>query len=469
MKTIFTIPIVKRAFWHTQIAFSFLFALILLGSCDSFVEVDLPESQLTNKIVFEQYSTADAALVDIYSKIRNLGLLTGNSSGLSFQLGNYSDELTWLGTPLGAGQSFYNNALLPSNNTISEYWRITYSQIYAANAILEGSRASASLSPADKKHLEGEALFIRALLHFYLVNLYGEIPYITTTDYKINSKINKLTVENIYEKIIIDLQDAASLLPTESSNKRLRPGQTAIYALLSRVCLYDGLWAQASSYASLVINETGSYTLEPLDKVFLRDSKETIWQLQTLREGKNTDEADAFIFLTGPPRTVCLSISLMSSFSPDDLRKATWTGSVSKESSIWYYPFKYKQKEDTAVSEEYPVVLRLAEQYLIRAEALVQQDNLSQGAEDLNKIRNRAGLTNTDALTKEELLIAIYDERRKELFTEYGHRFFDLKRSGQINAVLSAKPGWNATDILFPLPQKELDLNPGLLPQNHGY
>jgi hypothetical protein len=469
MKTIHTIPIIKRAFWPARIAIIFFFIISLLGSCDSFVEVDLPESQLTSKVVFEQYSTADAALADIYSKIRNIGLLTGNSSGISFQLGNYSDELTWFGTPLGAGQSFYNNTLLPSNNTISEYWRITYSQIYVANAILEGSTASASLSPADKEHLQGEALFIRALLHFYLVNLYGEIPYITTTDYKINSKISKLPVENIYAKIILDLQDAASLLTAESSVKRLRPGKTAIYALLSRVCLYDGLWAQAASYASLVLNQTASYNLEPLQSVFLRDSKETIWQLQTSREGKNTEEASAFIFLTGPPRTVCLSSSLMSSFSADDLRKANWTGSVTKEGSIWYYPFKYKQKEDTAVSEEYPVVLRLAEQYLIRAEALVEQGNLSQGAEDLNKIRNRAGLNSVDVLTKEQLLTAIYDERRKELFTEYSHRFFDLKRSGQINAVLSTKPGWNDTDIVFPLPQKELDLNPGLLPQNQGY
>jgi hypothetical protein len=100
---------------------------------------------------------------------------------------------------------------------------------------------------------------------------------------------------------------------------------------------------------------------------------------------------------------------------------------------------------------------------------LVEQGNLSQGAEDLNKIRNRAGLNSVDVLTKEQLLTAIYDERRKELFTEYSHRFFDLKRSGQINAVLSTKPGWNDTDIVFPLPQKELDLNPGLLPQNQGY
>ncbi|MNS80528.1 SusD family protein [compost metagenome] len=114
--------------------------------------------------------------------------------------------------------------------------------------------------------------------------------------------------------------------------------------------------------------------------------------------------------------------------------------------------------------------MRLSEQYLIRAEVRAQQGDLIGAKEDLDAIRNRAGLPQTTAGTKQEILDAILQERRWELFTEYGHRFFDLKRSGKIDAVLSiTKTGWNTTDVLFPLPQNELSINPNLLPQNSGY
>ena len=90
--------------------------------------------------------------------------------------------------------------------------------------------------------------------------------------------------------------------------------------------------------------------------------------------------------------------------------------------------------------------------------------------EDLNKIRTRAGLANTSALTQVEILDAILQERRLELFTEFGHRFFDLKRYNKIQSVLSAaKTGWDTHDALFPIPQVELGLNPNLKPQNSGY
>src|SRR5690606_19066848 len=110
-----------------------------------------------------------------------------------------------------------------------------------------------------------------------------------------------------------------------------------------------------------------------------------------------------------------------------------------------------------------------AEQYLIRAEARAQLSNIAGAQADLNKIRIRAGLGETLASSQNELLTAILQERRFELFTEHGHRFFDLKRTGNLDNVLGSKPGWNTTDRLFPLPEKELLLNPNLLPQNPGY
>lgn len=470
MKTIQKIQAMMHPFWHFPFTSLLLFTLNLMGSCDSFIEVDLPKSQLTKESVFKDYRTADAALVDIYAKIRDNGLLSGSNTGLSCQLGNYADELICFGNPSDPALPFYNNTLLPSNATITEYWNVTYNQIYAANAVLEGSRGSSSLSSADKEKLVGEALFIRALLHFYLVNLFGDIPYITSTDYKSNSTASKESITEVYKHIESDLQAAAALIPVAQTSTRTRPGKSAVLGLLSRVYLYKGSWNEASNSASSVLNDTGMYNLEETDRTFLKDSRETIWQLQPATVGKNADEAGSFIFLSGPPPLVSLRNELMDSFSANDLRKSHWTQAVSEGTLTWYHAYKYKKRENTPVSVEYPIVFRLAEQYLIRAEARAHIGDVIGSAEDLNAIRHRAGLGDTPANNQKDLLDAIYQERRLEMFTEYGHRFFDLKRSGKINAaLLGIKPGWKPTDVLFPLPQRELALNQNLLPQNDGY
>jgi hypothetical protein len=117
-------------------------------------------------------------------------------------------------------------------------------------------------------------------------------------------------------------------------------------------------------------------------------------------------------------------------------------------------------------------VFRLAEQFLIRAEARAHLDKIT-GANsakaDLNMIRDRAGLPPTVASTKEEMLAAILQERRMELFVEWGHRWFDLKRTGKASEVLSVlKPRWDPTDVLYPIPYNELQLNPNMM-QNAGY
>lgn len=469
MKNIKLKSICKKSFFRLikAIALSFL-----IFSCDSFVEVDLPESQLTSVAVFDNYATANAAISDIYSKLRDQGLLSGTASGLSNELAHYTDELTSYASAGNPTLPFFNNTLLASNATITDYWNNSYNQIYAANAVLEGTEKSAQLTALEKKTLKGEALFLRALLHFYLTNLYGDIPYVTSTDYTINSKVKKNSLVDVYLFVISDLETAAELLDaTYKNTDRIRPNQLTVKALLSRVYLYKGDWAQASNLSSAVLNTTSLYAIENnLSNVFLKNSKETIWQFQSSAVGKNTDEAAIFIFFTTPPPLASLTSDLVNSFAPNDMRKFNWIGSVKSGSNTWYYPNKYKQFSNTATSLEYSKVLRLSEQYLIRAEARAHQGDLIGAKEDLNVIRKRAGLQNTDALSQLEIITAVHAERRWELFTEYGHRFFDLKRSGTADTVLSvAKLGWNATDILFPIPQNEISVNPNLLPQNNGY
>jgi hypothetical protein len=116
------------------------------------------------------------------------------------------------------------------------------------------------------------------------------------------------------------------------------------------------------------------------------------------------------------------------------------------------------------------MVLRLAEQYLIRAEARARLGKVPESQADINAIRSRSGLSNTTAADPAALLLAIEKERQVELFSEWGHRWLDLKRTGRADAVLGAeKPtDWQPTDALYPIPQNEILSNP-LLTQNLGY
>lgn len=446
--------------------------VVVFSGCDSFVDVELPSSQLTSPTVFDESATANAAMTDLYSKLRDSGLLTGRASGMSISLGMYADELDYYGTSLADIQHFYNNSVLPRNSAVAEWWGSSYNIIYSANTVYEGVSAATKLSQADKDQLMGEALFVRGLVHFHLVNLFGNIPYITTTHYEQNQVVSKMPVAEVYSRIIADLEAAKGLLPADYfGGQRIRPNKLAASALLARVYLYNGNNAEASNEASSLINETGTYSLvADFDAAFLKGSSSTIWQLMPQDAGGNTGEGANLIFTSVPPTFAALTGGLITAFEPGDLRKDHWVRALTDGTNTWYHSFKYKQQTNTGTSEEYSIVIRLPELYLIRAEARAKQGFITGAADDLNTIRNLAGLPNTTAANLQEILEAVLRERRVELFTEGGHRFFDLKRAGQLDNVLTpVKPGWNAYEALFPLPQNELLLNPNVQPQNTGY
>lgn len=454
----------------TSIAIALIFISIL--SCDSFVESELPNNQLTGPAIFKDKITADAAMSNVYASIRNAGLLTGAEFGISNRLGCYADELDFYGNVSNITNEFYNNSLLPLNQGIQVYWNTSYNQIYMVNAVYEGVAASNTIPTEDANRLKGEALFTRALLHFYLVNLFGDIPYIATTNYQTNSSVTRKPTPEVYDKIIEDLTTALNLVPENYyGTGRARPNKATVNALLARSYLYMGLWAEAANAASAVLNQTGLYTNEPdMQKVFLKACPETIWQLPPHPEGRNTFEAATFTVLAAPPNSIALTQELIDIFSDNDLRKMFWISSITGNSQTYYFAHKYKQNNPGATSTEYSIIFRLAELYLIRAEARANQGEIISALEDLNHSRQKAGLEELIGLDQQQLLIEIASERRKELFTEFGHRFFDLKRTNTINNTLGAsKPGWNNTDQLFPIPENELSANPNLLPQNPGY
>ncbi|MGJ8550707.1 RagB/SusD family nutrient uptake outer membrane protein [Winogradskyella wichelsiae] len=443
----------------------------VFNSCEDFVEVDSPNNQLIGSDVFENADTVDAAFAHIYSQLRENAFTDGSISGLSYLMGHYADELTLYSGSLPSVETYTNNTVLPSDHAIKKWWDTSYNLIYATNSILEGVENSTTLTLDEKSRFLGEAYFLRGFIHFYLVNLYGDIPYIELTDYRLNSSVSRLEESEVYTKIISDLLQAKSLLTADDTTfSNLKPNRFVASALLSRVYLYQEEWQMALS-ESLEIIDSGNYNLNSdLSQVFVKTSTETLWQLDSGFFGTNTKEAVTFIFVSGPPPNSSLSNFILNDFEAGDARFTNWAGSVSEGSETWYFPFKYKLNVPTGSTEECSILFRLAELYLISAEAHAQLGNLSEAKNLLNIIRDRAMLTSITSNSQSEILNAILKERQIEFFSELGHRFFDLKRNGRATDILSPiKPNWGATDLLLPIPDSELLLNPNLLPQNDGY
>ena len=474
MKTIKFLRFFKeQAFKSSRliVVFALLVITPVIKSCDDFTETPMPIMELSTAAVFEDVTTATAAVANIYAQLRDNGMLTGKTTGLSKEMGLYADELTWYGNTTQASANFYNNTLMSTHSTVGTWWNNAYSQLYAANSVIEGVEQSEKLLTIDKERLIGQAKFARAFVHLYLVQLYGPVPYVTGTDYNYNKTIKRLPEAEVYGKIIADLESAVLLLPSEySSTARVLPNLYAAQALLARVYLCAGKWAEASNSASAVLNQSTLYVWEQeLNNVFLKGSTTTIWQYAARTATRNTDDGSTFIFNAAPPSSISLTSQQMAAFEPGDQRKSKWTRARIKNELTFYHPYKYKKAGGDSPQLEFTVVLRMAEQYLIRAEARARQGELIGAKEDLNKVRNRAGLGNTTAATAPELLEAILHERQVELFTEFGHRFMDLKRFGALDTALDYKGDWSTTEQYLPLPQTELNLNPNLGSQNQGY
>ena len=440
--------------------------------CEDFIRPDDPIGQIPQNAVFEDESTATAAVMTLYANLRDNVILTGGLYGMNVLMGYYADELDYYGMPGQAGGAFYGHQIVASDTRVRSTWNLAYNQIYMCNSALEGIEASVSLSREIKDQLKGEALFIRAITHFYMVNLFGDIPYITTTDYLVNKDVQRMSEEQVYENILDDLSDARSLLSEDyPGGERIRANKYVVSALLSRVYLYLQRWQDAETESTILLSTPSLFELEEdLSTEFLKGSSSAILQLKPKKEGENTREAVAFLFISGPPLNMALNPDFAGAFESGDLRRQYWIKEITGTSQVWYAPYKYRQRENSGVTLEYSIVLRLAEQYLIRAEARAHRGNLPGAMEDINVIRHRAGLPDTPASTEEEILQAVSDERKFELFTEQGHRWFDLKRTGKAEEILSPlKPNWKSTDVFLPLPEAELLLNPNLLPQNPGY
>ncbi len=443
-----------------------------LSSCRKFVDPGSPTTQLGSKVIFNNEATATGAQLAIYAGMESGGFVYNVilQSGLSAdEFINYSSASEDI--------NFALNNLTPDNYAVSVSWTNLYSFIYQANAVLEGLEGASNISSLASQQLKGEAKFVRAFCHFYLTGIFGDIPIVRTTDYASNTLLSRNKVDDVYDFIAEDLRNAAELLPenylggnNRPSAQRVRPNKWAAVALLARVYLYQGKWQQAETESSKVIAFTSLYSLLPNpDKVFLANSTEAIWQLMAIVPQINSQPGSQLI-LKGRPALVALDTAFVNSFQLNDSRKVSWVNSVTDGGFIYFYPFKYKIGQNVSVVTEYTMVLRLAEQYLIRSEARANQNKLSEATSDLNIIRERAGLAPLPVLPLADLLRSIQNERKFELFTEFGDRWLNLKRTNTATSILSALKGsnWASTDQLYPIPQSEINLNRNLT-QNPGY
>ena len=455
-----------------------LFGLFAATSCKKFLETELPKSRVVEEAVFKSDVIATSAIVGIYHQMRGSGFAGGSFSSTMMLAGLSADELINYNSNDMAYIEFNTNAITPTNASNLQLWASAYETVYATNAALAGLAAATGLTQPVKSRLQGEALFLRAFSYFHLVNFYGDVPLLLTTDYKINQSASRTPAVEVYAQIIKDLLEAQSLLPaTYPGTEKTRVNKAAATALLARLYLYTGAWDKAVTQASLVINDS-RYKLEnDPAKVFLASSEEAVWQMPTPNLKGITAEGRTLI-LTSAPGTAspaALRPALVQSFDAADNRLMHWIDSFASGSSKFYYAAKYKNDGlQQVVTPELTTVIRLAELYLIRAEARTRQNQLPPAIADVDAIRQRAGIPllsiTQPAITKDELLLAIEQERKHELFLEWGHRWFDLKRTGRAGAVLkSIKSSWGDTDILYPIPEQELLLNPNLRPQNAGY
>jgi hypothetical protein len=483
--------------------------LLFFSSCKKFVDADVPDNELTAATVFTTDPTALGAMTGLYSTMTtNTLLLTAYSCMPALS----ADELQNYSTDAQTVQ-LYSNSISLSSNTTDYLWTRAYPLIYMANAAIQGVRQSSSLSTPVANQVLGEAEFMRAFFYFNLVNEYGSVPLVTTTNYVTNSSITQSSADTVYAQIISDLQDAQSRLTDNYldgtnavTSNRIRPNKGAAEALLARTYLYTGNWAAADSLATIVINNTGQYSLDSLNSVFLANSTEAIFQLQPAGiGGLNTPEGYWYILSADPAifsnatggKIATISASLLNAFEPGDNRQTDWVGSYTDNTSTpattYYFPYKYKiGSYGNASVTEYSMVLRLAEQYLIRAEAEIEEGQTAAGIADLNVLRSRARGAATLAipnplpplsvgLSKTDAMAALVQERRIELFSEFGHRWYDLKRlpglsnpSGKLAdevmpAATAAKGGtWNDEWELYPVPLTDMQTD-NKLGQNPGY
>lgn len=442
--------------------YSYILPIILLfasSSCKKFLEVE-PRASISDEATIVDKASAETAVRGIYNASRSY-------YSTSFQSIAYlsGDNVQWTGSQSQV-QEFINHKVSAENATITSVWSAIYVSINRANHVIAKVPAVADplLTDALKNQYTGEAYFIRALNYFDLARTWGGVPIITTPTLAAadNRGISRSTQAETYAQVLRDLEAAEPLLP--ATTDRFRATRKTVWALKARFYLYQKNWAKAEEYATLLISDNASYQLlKPFNTFFFpadkKGTNESVFEFFYSTNELNDHRGQWQPQQNGGTRQWAPSDPLVALLNNPLIGGTRNTLIALDNQNRWYGNLYYRSP---ATDPTY--IFRIAELYLIRAEARAQQGVLATAAIDLNAVRDRAGLAATTAVTQSDLLLAIENERRLEFAFE-AHRWFDLVRTGRATTVLNFT---DETKLLLPLPVSQLQID-NALTQNPGY
>lgn len=464
----------------------FIFISLNICSCKKYIEVPSPKMSVEMSKIFSDSSATLSAVLNLYSNTQEI---------LSVYTALSADEIIMpqssiIGAVLGAENVQANklnvsvDANLMGFGVVRNIYAPLYNKINNANICIEGVTASTAYGTAYKNQLIGECKFWRAWSYYYLTNLWGNVPLNVSTDVNINKSLPNSTSAALYHQILTDLIDARNLLSdTNMSAEKTRVNKATITAMLARVYFNQQNWPAAFTESNALLISNNNYQLETdLTTVFLKTSRETIFQVQSVGNTPNITGVTLMPGFLAPLSGVLLNSyfnpNLLAALPSTDQRRSKWCTSFIDFTTFqsYTYPSKYKHTNTAVSGNEYLVMFRLAEQYLIRAEAAAHLNDFDLAEDDLYKIRSRAGLTSRLSVADLPTAVSLLErERRLELFTEWGDRWLNLKRTGRANTVLAVtKLGtvpnykWEPHQALYPFSPDDIRANPNIK-QNKDY
>ncbi len=439
-----------------------LVAVFLLAiSCQK--ELDLkPHQSILSTEALSSDANIKLVLVGTYATLRNADLYGGNIMRNS-ELTGADGEISWRGTYNGP-REIYNHQIISANGDITSQWIQSYKCINICNNILS---VIDTVIPDDRDKVEGEALFIRSMVYFDLVRFYAlpyeagaantqfGVPLVLTPTLVITDglKVGRNTVQEVYTKIITDLERASTLLPDENGNYAT---VGVANALLARVYLQKGDFAKARDASDKVISSEMYSLTSTYDKAFNNSaySTEDIFGMQfTAPDGVNSmTEFWSTSAYGGRNGDIEIRTKHLSLYDENDARLALfWRGNSRMRSGKWNTMYGLVN------------LFRLAEMYLVRAECNKRLGTAigDTPLNDFNMIHTRAGLSEAESVTLDEILY----ERRLELAHE-GFKIHDMKR---LKRNVGDMP-YNDPQLVYPIPAREISANPAIAgQQNPGY
>ena len=446
--------------------FYLLLSIGLLTSCENQLEIN-PTDNIPGQLAFGSEANISGILVGTYEEAGQADTYGGGLQLMTNMLGA-TNESFWLGTFIQPREAF-TKRLLVDNVFIEGVWSNAYETINQANLVIDNLTTVIS-SNGEKNRIEGEAKFLRALNYFDLVRNFGApyalgqansqlaVPLRKTgiVDYSTRSEIVRSTVDEVYTQVINDANEAYSLLP---ENNSFYADKYAAKALLARVYFQQGNYAAARDAAHDVIQNSGHSLTASYAEAFNNDvdSDEDIFTFQvTSQTGTNqlinhyASEADG-----GRGGDIRIEQAYLNLFTdPNDQRgKFTYINPANSRRLTLKYTNQFGNL----------TVFRIGEMHLIRAESNFRE-NTSIGLApltEINVLRQRSTASSLEAPLSLNLFAT---ERKLELAFEQGFILHDAKRTRTSIGALA----WNANELVFPIPQTEMDTNP-LMVQNVGY